>query len=139
MEVPRRTFHSGFRSRTRRRRRVPFRRRLPSSRQHRTVDITAALRTSTTTAMASLRTMLRLAPRARYCHISRVPTVTQRTYATPARRPATDSKSASDTEHAEEDLASLREDPNMVGLSVAITLRHQGREERECRMQAIDR
>jgi hypothetical protein len=65
--------------------------------------------------MASLRSAIRLAPRAQFARLSPALRVTQRRLASTAARPATDDKSASEAEQASEDLSA---DPNMVRTSV---------------------
>ncbi|KAF2170217.1 hypothetical protein M409DRAFT_19819 [Zasmidium cellare ATCC 36951] len=69
--------------------------------------------------MASLRTALRLAPRAQFVRpspTSRITPLAQRCYAASATpRPADDTKPASQAEQASEDLSFQGEDPNMNG------------------------
>ena len=70
--------------------------------------------------MASLRTALRLAPRAQFVRpaaVSRIAPLAQRRYASVEPRVATDEKCASAAEQGNEDLGMLRgqgDDPNMV-------------------------
>lgn len=70
------------------------------------------------TAMASLKSALRLAPRAQFVRPSpttRITPLAQRCYAAAASRPATDAKPASAAEQGSEDLHfQTGEDPNMV-------------------------
>jgi NADH dehydrogenase (ubiquinone) 1 beta subcomplex subunit 8 len=61
--------------------------------------------------MASLRSAIRLAPRAQFARTTPALRVTQRRLASTAARPATDDKPASQVEQASEDLS---DDPNMV-------------------------
>lgn len=66
--------------------------------------------------MASIRSALRLAPRAQFVRpstVPRTPIVAQR-YASIVPRPATDAKSAAEAEQGSEDLAGMGDDPNMV-------------------------
>ncbi|KXT13341.1 hypothetical protein AC579_6036 [Pseudocercospora musae] len=86
--------------------------------------------------MASIRSALRLAPRAQFVRpstISRTPIVAQR-YASIVPRPATDTKSAAEAEQGSEDLAGMGDDPNMNGnypdpsLTSALPIKRQHRD-----------
>ncbi|TKA78333.1 hypothetical protein B0A55_03613 [Friedmanniomyces simplex] len=87
--------------------------------------------------MASVRSVLRLAPRAQFSRpipTSRIFPLAQRSYASARRRPATDDQSAQGAEQGQQDLATVTEDPNMNGnypdptLTSALPIKRQFRD-----------